>query len=577
MEQTVTYIFLCYSDYISRIVRGILCLLSGGLKLPTSTLCFVFIGRPDEQVLNDITSYQNAYNEFSEKDTLFAQRVSAPIILNNNNLCQNDYKLLFHATNQEFALRKVISNLTEFNFEEVKQNDRIVAFSQLSAQESLFVWKWIKNFAKTDFVQHVCEYSYCNNDELEESYRFLLDKYVNLNFTLITGFHKDVYKIGMTQVQSIEAILLNSSKVLCGKPVAMNEKDRMSFSQRNLSSARFSASICRMELLRQFNCWYQEKNKNIAEWVKNMNVETGDLWEKGKSFKTLKMMLSIYEKWLKDIQPDHFQVLLDASDISNFSKCLNREKSKLKGLREDEIRKIRMNSIIKALVKSTSDGVSDKIDSELWISNSDYSKMPFLPIIKLNDSSPFYPWELTDYSFNMNLIEDKEAKCLRSACLDFWETFFEQRKEELLKNYKVEEIRINNIANNERCILETTSVGKQLISEQVIFFIYPINDVSLSAITSPFTGFAIIDVDKTLEDKSKVLDLGERSLEFQTFIYNYIRCIGGFSDNFFNYILQQVKREIQYKEEGRGSNLFRLYPQFRKHIPLNITQKRREI
>ena len=109
------------------------------------------------------------------------------------------------------------------------------------------------------------------------------------------------------------------------------------------------------------------------------------------------------------------------------------------------------------------------------------------------------------------------------------------------------------------------------------FFIYPINGVSLSAITSPFTGFAIIDVDKALEDKSKVLDLGERSLEFQTFIYNYVRCIGGFSDNFFNYILQQVKREYQYKEEGRGSNLFRLYPQFRKHIPLNITQKRREI
>ena len=280
---------------------------------------------------------------------------------------------------------------------------------------------------------------------------------------------------------------------------------------------------------------------------------------------------------MKYIQPDHFQVLLDASDISNFSQCLNQEKSKLKGLREDEIRKIRMNSIIKALAKSTSDGVSDKIDTELWISDSDYSKMPFLPIIKLNDPSPFYPWELTNYAFDMNLIEDKEAKCLRSACLDFWETFFEQRKEELLRNYKVEEIRINNMANNERCILETTSVGKQLISEQVIFFIYPINGVSLSAITSPFTGFAIIDVDKALEDKSKVLDLGERSLEFQTFIYNYVRCIGGFSDNFFNYILQQVKRENQYKEEGRGSNLFRLYPQFRKHIPLNITQKRREI
>ena len=121
--------------------------------------------------------------------------------------------------------------------------------------------------------------------------------------------------------------------------------------------------------------------------------------------------------------------------------------------------------------------------------------------------------------------------------------------------------------------METTSVGKQLINEQVIFYIYPINDVSLCATTSPFTGFAIIDIDKSLEDKSKVLDLGDRSQDFQTFIYNYVRCIGGFSDNFFNYILQQVKRENQYKEEGRGSNLFRLYPQFRKHIPLNITQK----
>lgn len=577
MKTSVTYIFLYSSEYISQLVRGILCTLVGGLKLPTDELCFVFIGEPIKQTLNDIESYQNAFYEISTDNTIFTQKVIKPIILNEGNYNQCAYQLLFQASNYEITLREIVFHLGNFKLEKLEQNDRIIVFSQVSVPESLYIWKWVKHFAKTDFVQHVCEYSYCDNKEQQNFHRFLIDQYVDLDFSLITGYHEEAYKTGMTMLQSIEAILYNSNQVLNGVPLAINKKKYMYFTLENLSSSKFATSLCRIELLYQFNCWYQEKNKNIAEWVKNMNVETGELWEKGKSFMTLKMMLSIYEKWLKYIQPDHFQVLLDASDISNFSQCLNQESSKLKGLREDEIRKIRMNSIIKALAKSTSDGVSDKIDTELWISDSNYSKMPFLPIIKLNDPSPFYPWELTNYAFDMNLIEDKEAKCLRSACLDFWETFFEQRKEEILRNYKVEEIRINNMANNERCILETTSVGKQLISEQVIFFIYSINGVSLSAITSPFTGFAIIDVDKALEDKSKVLDLGERSLEFQTFIYNYVRCIGGFSDNFFNYILQQVKRENQYKEEGRGSNLFRLYPQFRKHIPLNITQKRREI
>lgn len=100
----------------------------------------------------------------------------------------------------------------------------------------------------------------------------------------------------------------------------------------------------------------------------------------------------------------------------------------------------------------------------------------------------------------------------------------------------------------------------------------------LIAFSSPHTGFATIpnnEYDICINNRhylhqDHILDLNERSPYFQVFIYNYSRCIGGFSDEFIDYIHRQLTDDDKHGEDSKGRNIFKLYPQFRHHIGIEI-------
>lgn len=546
MKGSTTYIFIKESDYASMLIRCILSALAGGCRISTDLLIFVIFGHVDPMFILDVDNYRQAQKCLKLfGGVLFSQEVGEAILLN---------------------------SISDFNIKSIKSDDRVMVFSQTNDPETLSVAQYIKVHASVSHIQNVCEYSSSNIEEDRNLYNFLINNYVDKESTLITGMHDDVYKTGMTLMQSAEALLFDSEEVVAGTLVPMNKRDRMYFSQYNLSSEKFALSLCRIELLRRFTYMCEDGNKELEKWLKEMVVDSKTLWTKGDSFILLRSVISLYKKLMQDIRQDHFQVVLTNDTVFSFIHSLNKKVSNLRGLLEEEKRRIRLMAIMDAVGGVMEENYIETRHENIGTFDINVKNL-FRLLAKQNYPSSTYLWELTNFAFREDFIADPQAKRVRSVCLNIWELFFLQKKSDILNLYKVEELTTESLSAETYLKLQTTNVGKLIIEDKIYFKIQYAGNSRELAMSSPLTGFAVVDINSAIETNTEPADLCERSIELQSFLFNYTRCIGGFSKEFLFYIDSQMDEKKKTIEEGRGSNIFTLYPQFRKHIALHINSK----
>lgn len=191
--------------------------------------------------------------------------------------------------------------------------------------------------------------------------------------------------------------------------------------------------------------------------------------------------------------------------------------------------------------------------------------------------SPSFWWEQTNLSFCYKAEGLKEAKIIRSNCLDLWELFFEAQQTKVREVLNISECVLYS-ENYNMLAIKNTQTGKRLFEDRIIYIVSSVRNKKLIAFSSPLTGFAIIqknEYDICIDNRhylhqDNILDLNERSSYFRAFIYNYSRCIGGFSDEFIDYIHRQLTDDDKHDEDSKGRNIFKLYPQFRQHIGIEI-------
>lgn len=571
MKKTTTYLFIYSTSQTAQIVRAIICALAGGYRLPTDSFCFVFIGKAEEQAKSDIRLYQKTQKLFSAYHTvLFSQEIVEMVELLEEPR-QYDYSLLFLEKNSK-PLEKVLNCLARFDTKQISDNDRVVVFSQIKYPESLAVYEWLSTYLEKTFVQHICVTDFVTDEQKQYIHNSLLDNYTDKDTTIIVGVHRHPTKTAMTLVQSAEMILCPNRSVVGGIPQSLNEPDNMYYTQQNLSSRVFADSLSRIALLDIFRKMCADNHPKISKWMKGMEMGDKNIWNNGDDFVSMQTILLVYDELVKSMPSDHFQVAVDKEAIDAFVSNLNNRVVSLKGLREEDKRKLRMAGIL----ESTSDALPLSGESEIkyrkWKCDKIVSDSLFYNLARIPSLSPTYSWEITNMAFSEDFLSDKRAKVARSRCLDLWEIFFGCDKSEISEKFDISEYGIDKLCEKEKSILRISSVGINMLKEQTYFKIVTVGH-NVYSFTSPLTGFAFVDTETATDDYENVKELKDRNENFQHFMYNYTRCIGGFSEEFTNYINCQLEQSQRNKQESLGRNILKIYPQYKKHIALTITKK----
>lgn len=576
MESSTTYMFMCKSEHTVQLLKAVICALAGGYKLPTDKLCFVIVGKCDKQIETDIEAYQNAQNRLSKyKSILFVQKLENVKELYCADACNKEFKLLFQSNKNE-DLKCVLCNLSLFDMSQVKADDKIVVYSQLQDFVSLSIVEWLKSCSPTKFVQHVCEYGFVT-DELKRAMNdFLIEKYVDATTTILTGLHGHSNMTGMTLMQSAETMLCLNRHVVGGVPVTLGKQEQMYYTQCNLSSRHFANALCRIALIGKFKKLCNDVDTSISKWMKEMEVDNKKIWNEGEDFIILQTILSIYEDLMKEISSDHFQVIFDKNDLESFANFLNNIACNTSGQRENEKRHKRMMSILYSISQVFPNVDKKETQYEEWKRKTEIVPELFSIIVEHVHAFLAEPWEFTNLAFSKVFQSEEKAKAVRSKCLDMWEMFYRCKKDEIKKKYNVSENRTKTLSDEERNILKVCKVGRRILQEQSYFQIKEKGHSEIFSLTSPLTGFAFVDVEMVMNDSTEKKDLCERNEGLQSFIYNYTRCVGGFSDEFLCYIQQQIAQNKIFREDSKGKNLFKIYPKLREHVALTITNKNKE-
>lgn len=571
MKKTTTYLFIYSTSQTAQIVRAIICALAGGYRLPTDSFCFVFIGKAEEQAKSDIRLYQKAQKFFSAYHTiLFSQEIVEMVeLLEEPRQC--DCCLLFQEKNGK-PLENILNCLARFDMKQISDNDRVVVVSQIECPESLAVYEWLSAYLEKTFVQHICVTDYVTDEQKQYIHNFLLDNYTGKDTTIMVGLHRHPTKTAMTLVQSAEMILCPNRSVVGGIPQALDEPDNMYYTQQNLSSKVFADSLSRIALLDIFRKMCADNHPKISKWIKGMEMGDKNIWNNGDDFVLMQIVLLVYDELVKSMPSDHFQVAVDEETIDAFVSNLNKKIAPLKGLREEDKRKLRMAGILESTSGALPLSDKSEVKYRKWNCNQIVSDCLFYNLARIPSPSPTYPWEFTNTAFSKGFQSDKRAKAVRSRCLDLWEMFFGCDKSGINKKFGISEYGIDKLCEKEKNILRISSVGMDMLKEHTYFKIVTIGN-NVYSFTSPLTGFAFIDTETATDDYENVKELKDRNENFQHFMYNYTRCIGGFSEEFTNYINCQLDQSQRNRLESLGRNILKIYPQYRKHIALTITKK----
>lgn len=580
MAKTSTnYIFLKPSNHSDLLVRNIIGVLAGGFIEEYKRVCFVMLGEISLEINNYIGHYNNSRKKLSSFDcNLFRIEIMTPIVLDVKEDKEETNKLLFGANiHSAQHVWKLYSQISKFDFDMLRSGDIVTIVSSTEIPSTLAMLSYVKALIPSEgniSFRHICEYEYTIDKEKRELNKTLIDCFVDVSDSIVVGDRTDQYKSGMTLMQTAVAILDQKSVNRGCIPEINNNKSILYYTPLDLNSPSVTNSLYKMDLLLQLSKMVKEQNNDIKKWIRNNDITCNSIDDVlGKDINAIVYM---YKSTIDSIPIDHFRISHTNLYLDNFIKNINTSSVQINGLTVEEKRKLLLNEVVEAIK-----GV-DKEISFCKAPQKKYNRSQTISPHIFDNSlseipSPSFWWEQTNLSFCYKVEEMKEAKMLRSYCLDLWELFFEVQKTKVCDVLNISECVLSSEDYNMLAI-KNTQTGKRLFEDRIMYKVSSAKNKELIAFSSPLTGFATIpnnEYDICINNRyylrqDHILDLNERSPYFQAFIYNYSRCIGGFSDEFVDYIHRQLTDDDKHDEDSKGRNIFKLYPQFRQHIGVEI-------
>lgn len=580
MAKTSTnYIFLKSSNHSDLLVRNIIGVLAGGFIEEYKRVCFVMLGEMSLEINNYIGHYNNSRKKLSSFDgNLFRIEIMTPIVLDVKEDKEETNKLLFGANiHSAQHVWKLYSQISKFDFDMLRRGDIVTIVSSTEIPSTLAMLSYVKALIPSEgniSFRHICEYEYTIDKEKRELNKTLIDCFVDVSDSIVVGDRTDQYKSGMTLMQTAVAILDQKSVNRGCIPEINNNKSILYYTPLDLNSPSVTNSLYKMDLLLQLSKMVKEQNNDIKKWIRNNDITCNSIDDVlGKDINAIVYM---YKSTIDSIPIDHFRISHTNPYLFNFIKNINTSSVQINGLTVEEKRKLLLNEVVEAIK-----GV-DKEISFCKAPQKKYNRSQTISPHIFDNSlseipSPSFWWEQTNLSFCYKVEEMKEAKMLRSYCLDLWELFFEVQKTKVCDVLNISECVLSSEDYNMLAI-KNTQTGKRLFEDRIMYMVSSAKNKELIAFSSPLTGFATIpnnEYDICINNRyylrqDHILDLNERSPYFQAFIYNYARCIGGFSDEFVDYIHRQLTDDDKHDEDSKGRNIFKLYPQFRQHIGVEI-------
>lgn len=329
-----------------------------------------------------------------------------------------------------------------------------------------------------------------------------------------------------------------------------------------------------MDLLLQLSNMVKEQNSDIKKWIRNNDITCSSIDDV--LSKDIIAIINMYKSTIDSIPIDHFRISHTNPYLDNFIKNINTTSVQINGLTVEEKRKLWLKEVVEA-IKGVNKEISFSKAPQKKYNRSQTVSPHIFDNSLLEIPSPSFWWEQTNLSFCYKAEGLKEAKMLRSYCLDLWELFFEVQKTKVCDVLNISECVLSS-ENYNMLAIKNTQTGKRLFEDGIMYMVSSVRNKELIAYSSPLTGFATIpnnEYDICINNRhylhqDHILDLKERSPYFQAFIYNYSRCIGGFSDEFIDYIQRQLTDDDKHDEDSKGRNIFKQYPQFRHHIGIEI-------
>lgn len=531
------------------------------------------------EINNYIGHYNNSRKKLSSFDgNLFRIEIMTPIVLDVKEDKEETNKLLFGANiHSAQHVWKLYSQISKFDFDMLRRGDIVTIVSSTEIPSTLAMLSYVKALIPSEgniSFRHICEYEYTIDKEKRELNKTLIDCFVDVSDSIVVGDRTDQYKSGMTLMQTAVAILDQKSVNRGCIPEINNNKSILYYTPLDLNSPSVTNSLYKMDLLLQLSKMVKEQNNDIKKWIRNNDITCNSIDDVlGKDINAIVYM---YKSTIDSIPIDHFRISHTNPYLFNFIKNINTSSVQINGLTVEEKRKLLLNEVVEAIK-----GV-DKEISFCKAPQKKYNRSQTISPHIFDNSlseipSPSFWWEQTNLSFCYKVEEMKEAKMLRSYCLDLWELFFEVQKTKVCDVLNISECVLSSEDYNMLAI-KNTQTGKRLFEDRIMYMVSSAKNKELIAFSSPLTGFATIpnnEYDICINNRyylrqDHILDLNERSPYFQAFIYNYARCIGGFSDEFVDYIHRQLTDDDKHDEDSKGRNIFKLYPQFRQHIGVEI-------
>lgn len=561
------------------LVRNIIGVLAGGFIEEYKRVCFVMLGEISSEINNYIGHYNNSRKKLSSFDCdLFKIEIMTPIVLDVKEDKEETNKLLFGANiHSAQHVWKLYSQISNFDVDMLRSGDIVIIVSSTEIPSTLAMLSYVKALIPSEgniSFRHICEYEYTIDKEKRELNKTLIDCFVEVSDSIVVGDRTDQYKSGMTLMQTAVAILDQKSVNKGCIPEINNNKSILYYTPLDLNSPSVTNSLYNMDLLLQLGKMVKEQNNDIKKWIRNNDITCNSIDDVlGKDINAIVYM---YKSTVDSIPIDHFRISHTNPYLDNFIKNINTSSVQINGLTVEEKRKLLLNEVVEAIK-----GV-DKEISFCKAPQKKYNRSQTISPHIFDNSlseipSPSFWWEQTNLSFCYKVEEMKEAKMLRSYCLDLWELFFEVQKTKVCDVLNISECVLSSEDYNMLAI-KNTQTGKRLFEDRIMYMVSSAKNKELIAFSSPLTGFATIpnnEYDICINNRyylrqDHILDLNERSPYFQAFIYNYSRCIGGFSDEFVDYIHRQLTDDDKHDEDSKGRNIFKLYPQFRQHIGVEI-------
>ena len=579
IKTSTNYIFLKSSNHSDLLVRNIIGVLAGGFIEEYKSVCFVMLGEISSEINNDIEHYNNSRKKLSSFDSdLFRIEIMTPIALDTKENKAEFNKSLFGANYPSaYLVWKLHSQILSFDFDRLKSGDIVTIVSSTDNPSSLSTYSYIKDLISSKCnisLRHICEYQYTIDKEKRELNKTLIDCFVDVSDSIVVGDRTDQYKSGMTIMQTAVAILDQKSVNKGCIPETNNNKNNLYYTPLDLNSPSVTNSLYKMDLLLQLSNMVKEQNSEIKKWIRNNDITCNSIDDV--LCKDINAIINMYKSTIDSIPIDHFRISHTNPYLDNFIKNINTSSVQINGLTVEEKRKTWLKDVVEAIRNVNMKISFSKASQEKYNRSQTVSPHIFDNSL-LEIPSPSFWWEQTNLAFCHKAEGLKEAKMLRSYCLDLWELFFEVQKTKVCDVLNISECVLSS-ENYNMLAIKNTQTGKRLFEDGIMYMISSVRNKELIAYSSPLTGFATIpnnEYDICINNRlylhqDHILDLKERSPYFQAFIYNYSRCIGGFSEEFIDYIQRQLADDDKHDEDSKGRNIFKQYPQFRHHIGIEI-------